>query len=237
MNLKQYLRFEIASSAAVVASIVIMALETFDWSQPVLHALLVADISLSLLFLAEYLYRIATAENKRAYITSFYGIIDLVALLPLFSHALHAAHPVNGARVIRLLRVLRVLRLLKLRRYDEALDRFRAAISLIAAEVTLFSGVAFVFMLTFAFLIYEVEHEAQPKVYQNIFDSIWWAAISLTSVGYGDIYPVTTVGRVLTLLMVLTGMGIVAVPTALLASALSKVRAGEDASESGEPAP
>ena len=64
----------------------------------------------------------------------------------------------------------------------------------------------------------------QPDKYSNIFDSVWWAVISLTSVGYGDVYPVTATGRMLTVAMVLTGMGIVAVPTALLASALSRVQ-------------
>ena len=110
-----------------------------------------------------------------------------------------------------------------MKRYNDALDRYRQALKLISAEAILFTGVAFVFIIGFAFLIFEVEHEAQPDVYRNIFDSIWWATISLTSVGYGDVYPVTIAGRLLTLAMVLTGMGIVAVPTALLASALSRV--------------
>lgn len=209
-------RLEIAVSAAVFASITIMALETFSLPDRLRQALLIADYALSLIFVVEYVLRIAMAENKRAYITSFYGIIDLVALLPILVHA------AASLRVLRLLRVLRVLRLLKVTRYTNALDRYSQALKSIAAEATLFGSVAFVFIISFAFLIYEVEHEAQPEVYSNIFDSVWWAVISLTSVGYGDVYPVTTAGRILTLGMVLTGMGIVAVPTALLASALSR---------------
>ena len=208
-------------SVAVIASIVIMALETFALPTGLKEALFVADAALSLAFVAEYLFRVATAENKRAYITSFYGLIDLVAIFPILVHAL------ASARVIRLLRVLRVIRLLKLKRYNDALDRYRRALKLIAAEATLFAGVASVFILGFAFLIYEVEHELQPDKYGNIFDAIWCAVISLTSVGYGDVYPITDAGRMLTLAMVLTGMGIVAVPTALLASALSRVHDGE----------
>lgn len=147
--------------------------------------------------------------------TSFYGIIDLIAIFPILIHA---------ASSVRVVRLLRIIRLLKIKRYSDALDRYRQALRSIAAEATLFTGVAFVFIISFAFLIYEVEHEAQPGRYRNIFDSVWWAVISLTSVGYGDIHPVTTTGRLLTLAMVLTGMGIVAVPTALLASALSRVQ-------------
>ena len=221
MDLKNNARFEIVMSVAVIASIVIMALETFALPTGLKEALFVADALLSLAFVAEYLFRVATAENKRAYITSFYGIIDLVAIFPILVHAF------ASARVIRLLRVLRVIRLLKLKRYNDALDRYRRALKLIAAEATLFTGVAFVFIISFAFLIYEVEHELQPDKYGNIFDSVWWAVISLTTVGYGDVYPITIAGRMLTLAMVLTGMGIVAVPTALLASALSRVHNGE----------
>lgn len=221
MNPKDNTRFEIASSAAVIASVVIMALETFDFPADLMRALFIVDVALSLLFVLEYIYRFATADDKRGYVTSFYGIVDLVALLPILVHA------ASSVRVVRLLRVLRVIRLLKLKRYSSALDRYRRALQLITAEATLFAGVAFVFILGFAFLIYEVEHEVQPQAYRNIFDSFWWAVISLTSVGYGDVYPVTSIGRMLTLAMLLTGMGIVAVPTALLASALSRVRSDE----------
>ena len=210
-------RFEFAISMAVLASIAVMALETFALPPGLKEALLVVDALLSLVFVAEYLLRIAAAENKREYVTSFYGIVDLVAIFPILFQA------AASVRVLRLLRVLRVIRLLKLKRYNDALDRYRQALKLISAEAILFTGVAFVFIIGFAFLIFEVEHEAQPDVYSNIFDSVWWAVISLTSVGYGDVFPVTIAGRLLTLAMVLTGMGIVAVPTALLASALSRV--------------
>lgn len=217
MNSQGKARFEIAVSVAVFASIAIMALETFAFPRGVKEALFVADVALSLVFIVEYVFRIATAENKRAYVTSFYGLIDLIAIFPILIHA------ASSVRVVRLLRVLRIIRLLKIKRYSDALDRYRRALKLIIAEATLFAGVAFVFIIGFAFLIYEFEHEAQPEVYANIFDSIWCAAISLTSVGYGDVYPITAAGRMFTLTMVLTGMGIVAVPTALLASALSRV--------------
>ncbi len=217
MDLKNRVRLEMAISIGVFVSIAIMALETFALPAGLKEALFIADVVLSLGFVTEYLFRVATAEDKRGYVTSFFGLIDLIALLPILIHA------AASLRVVRLLRVLRILRLLKLSRYNEALERYRQALKLIAAEATLFTGVAFVFIFSFAFVIYEVEHEAQPDVYSNIFDSVWWAVISLTSVGYGDVFPVTIAGRMLTLAMVLTGMGIVAVPTALLASALSRV--------------
>lgn len=223
MKLSDNLHFEIFASAAVIASIVVMALETFAFPPHVRELLLALDISLGLFFVAEYLLRIATAQDKRAYITSFYGMIDLLATLPLLLHM------ASAVRVVRLLRLLRVLRLMKIWRFNTALDRFAKALKLIAPEASLFVGVAFIFIITFAFLIYEIESQHQPDKFQNIFDSIWWVIISLTSVGYGDIYPITSAGRMLALLMVLTGMGIVAVPTALLASALRFSPAEQDA--------
>lgn len=216
MIFKNNARLEIAITIAVFASIAIMAMETFSLPDEWIHLLFLADVTLSVIFVIEYVLRIFTAENKRAYVTSFYGLIDLVALLPLLMHA------AASLRVLRLLRVLRVLRLLKVTRYTNAIDRYKLALKSVVAEATLFSSVAAIFIISFAFLIYEVEHKSQPELYRNIFDSIWWAVISLTSVGYGDVYPVTAAGRMLTLAMVLTGMGIVAVPTALLASALSR---------------
>lgn len=216
MTFKNNARLEIAIGIAVFASITIMGLETFSLPDDWIHALFLADVTLSVIFVIEYVLRIQTAENKRAYFTSFYGLIDLVALLPLLIHA------ATSLRVLRLLRVLRVLRLLKVTRYTNAIDRYKVALKSVVAEATLFGSAAAIFIISFAFLNYEVEHRSQPELYRNIFDSIWWAVISLTSVGYGDVYPVTAAGRMLTLAMVLMGMGIVAVPTALLASALSR---------------
>ena len=167
MDLKNNARLELAISVAVFVSIAIMALETVALPAGLTEALFVADVTLSLVFVAEYLFRVATAENKRGYITSFYGIIDLVAIFPIVVPA------AASVRVLRLLRVLRVLRLLKLKRYNDALDRYRQALTIIAAEAALFTGVAFIFIMSFAFVIYEVKHEAQPGKYRNIFDSIW----------------------------------------------------------------
>lgn len=219
ISLENKARLEIFVSLAVVASIAVMALETFALSARLRDAVFIADVSLSLIFLVEYLLRIVTAENKRAYVTSFYGIIDFIALLPILFHV------ADSVRVLRLLRVMRVLRLLKVTRYTEALNRFKEALKSITAEAMLFTGVGFIFSVCFAFMIYEVEHEAQPEVYRNILDSIWWSVVSL--VGYGDVYPVTAAGRILTMAMLLTGTGIIAVPTALLASALSQVHNDE----------
>lgn len=91
---------------------------------------------------------------------------------------------------------------------------------------------ALIFLYLSAVGIYFFEHEAQPQRFASVFDGLWWAAVTLSTVGYGDVYPVTLGGRFFTVCVLLLGMGIVAVPTGLFASALSRVRQGEDSETS-----
>ncbi len=222
-------RLELVMIALVILSVTLMVLETLPELAHLAEVFAALDAVLLLVFVVEYLLRIALAERRRGYILGFYGIIDLLAILPGVLHLLLPAVTVlRGIRVIRLVRMLRILRLLKLARYSNAVGRFRLALLTIREELALFSGAALVFALFFSFLIYEAERHTQPHYYTSVPATLWWVVISLTSVGYGDGYPLTTTGRLLTVVMLLLGMGIVAVPTALLASALSKVRRAED---------
>lgn len=214
-------RLELLMIALIILSVIFMIVETLPELENQKQVFVAIDKAFLVIFVVEYLFRIATAEPRRDYIFSFYGIIDLLAILPGFVHA------AAGLRVIRLVRLLRILRLLKLARYTDAVDRFRLALAEIREELVLFTGTATVFTIFFSFLIYEVERHAKPDYYSSVPATLWWAVISLTSVGYGDGHPETTLGKMLTVVMLLLGMGIVAVPTALLASALGKARRAE----------
>ena len=225
-------RLELVMIALIILSVTLMILETLPGLQHLAEVFATLDTVLLLIFVVEYLLRIALAQRRREYVLGFYGIIDLLAILPgILPLLLPASAGLRGIRVIRLVRVLRILRLLKLARYTSAVGRFRLALVTIREELILFSGMALVFTVFFSFLIYEAERHAQPDYYSSVPATLWWAVISLTSVGYGDGHPQTTLGRLLTVAMLLLGMGIVAVPTALLASALSKVRREEEAEE------
>ena len=218
--------------ALIILSVTLMILETLPELQHLEDVFAALDTALLLVFVVEYLLRVALAQRRREYVFGFLRHHRPAGdPARYFALLLPASAGLRGIRVIRLVRVLRILRLLKLARYTNAVGRFRLALVTIREELILFSGMALVFTVFFSFLIYEAERHAQPDYYSSVPATLWWAVISLTSVGYGDGHPQTTLGRLLTVAMLLLGMGIVAVPTALLASALSKVRREEEEEE------
>lgn len=177
------------------------------------------------LFSLEYLYRIYAAKRKLRFIFSFYGLIDLLAILPFYLAL------VVDLRALRLLRLLRIVRLLQLVHYNKALTRFNKAISKAKEELIIFITAILVLLYFSAFGIYYFEHEVQPAVYASIFDALWWAVVTLTTVGYGDMYPITVAGRIFTFIILMLGLVFIAVPTGIVASALSAVRREDEETE------
>lgn len=208
-----------AISGLIVYSVVCFSVETLpDLSFEIIQFLRYSEILIVLIFTVEYLYRIFQAPNKIKFIFSFYGLIDLVAILPFYiSFAV-------DLRTMRLVRLLRLLRILKLARYNSAIKRFSKAIFIAKEELIIFTLASLVVLYLAAVGIYHFEHRAQPEVFRSIFDCLWWAVATLTTVGYGDIYPVTIGGRLFTFFILMVGLGLVAVPAGIVASALSAVR-------------
>ena len=124
--------------------------------------------------------------------------------------------------------MLRLLRLLKLARHNAAVVRFREAFGLAKEELLVFFSVAVVTLYLSAIGIYHFEHEAQPEKFTSVFSSLWWAVTTLTTVGYGDVYPVTLGGRIFTFFVLMVGLAVVSVPSGIFAAALSKTRERED---------
>ena len=176
------------------------------------------------IFTLEYLMRIYACVEEPKYRHAFLGrfkqarntatIIDLLAILPFFLEVL-----LGSVLDLRFLRTFRLARLLKLTRYN---DSTKILTTVIAREWPVISASAFIMILMVimtASLGYVFEHEAQPEKFDNIPNSVYWAIITLASVGYGDISPITPIGRFMTVVMSLLGIGIFAIPAALLASA------------------
>ncbi|PWH85491.1 ion transporter [Brumimicrobium oceani] len=174
------------------------------------------------LFTAEYILRIYIAKKPFKYIFSFYGIIDFLAILPFFMIATH------DFLALRAFRIFRVFRAFKLIRYNKALNRFHLVAKLIREEVILFLIVTGIFIFLASAGIYHFENKAQPELFKSIFHGGWWAIVTLTTVGYGDVYPITVGGKIFTFFMLMIGVGIVTIPAGLVASALTKARQIED---------
>lgn len=169
-----------------------------------------------LIFTFEYLLRVLLSDRKLKYIFSFYGIIDLFSILPFFLSAQ------IDLRSLRTLRLLRLLRIAKLIRYNEVVSKYKDAIIEIKSELILFLTFTLITMYLAAVGIYYFENPAQPEVFDSVFSSLWWAVATLTTVGYGDIFPITAGGKIFTFIILMMGLGVVAVPTGLLSSALTK---------------
>jgi voltage-gated potassium channel len=210
-------------TSLIVLSVVFYSIETLpDLKGSTRQLLRYFEITIVSVFTIEYFYRIYTSERRLKFIFSFYGLIDLLAILPFYlSTAI-------DLRSLRLMRLLRLVRILKLARYNRAITRFSKAVNLVKEELIIFTLASLVLIFLSAVGIYHFEHNAQPEVFKSIFDSMWWAVASLTTVGYGDIYPITIGGRIFTFIVLMVGLGLVAVPTGIVASALSEVRKQND---------
>ena len=130
-------------------------------------------------------------------------------------------------RAVRVFRLLRLFRILKLLRYSQAINRFHRAFIIAKEELILFTLVSLILLYLSAVGIYFFENAAQPEQFKSVFHSLWWAVATLTTVGYGDIFPITAGGRIFTFFVLMIGLGIVAVPAGLVASALSQARREE----------
>ena len=214
--------FDATVLALILISIATLSIETLPNLSPATRfALKLSETIITLLFTLEYFARIATVRSKKAYIFSFYGLIDLFAILPFY---LALGIDLRGLRAFRL---FRILHLLKMTRYTRAVSRFRRALAIAKEEIVLFSIATGILLYISSIGIYYFESKAQPEQFASVFHSLWWAVATLSTVGYGDIYPITLGGRIFTFVVLMIGLGIVSVPAGLVASALSEARKAE----------
>jgi voltage-gated potassium channel len=214
-NKSKYFAFFI--QALILLSIVTFSIETMPNLKPQTKLILQnIEIFSVVVFTIEYLLRIYVADSKPRFVFSFFGIIDLLAILPFY-----LSFGVD-LRSLRALRFLRLFRVLKLVRYNRAINHFTRAISTAKEEIFLFIFVTLILIYFSAIGIYYFENQAQPDHFSSIFDSLWWAIITLTTVGYGDVYPITVGGKIFTFFILMIGLGIVAIPTGIISSALTK---------------
>ena len=235
MNIKQIIEdsdtrsgrlFDLFIQGLIVLSLITFTIETLpDLSSQARALLNYVEIATVVIFTAEYLLRILVADRKLRFIFSFYGLIDLLAILPFY-----VASGID-LRAIRVLRLFRLFRAFKLLRYTRAMQRFRHALGLIKEELVLFLVACVVLIYVASVGIYYFESTVQPEAFGSVPQCLWWAVATLTTVGYGDVYPLTAGGRIFTFVILMIGLGVIAVPAGLLATSLSETLRKEQLGE------
>lgn len=186
--------------------------------------LLVLEMITVIFFAVDYVFRIVTArfmylDKKESqailkYVFSFDGIVDLLSFFPYF---LPIIFPM-GTVAFRMLRIIKIFRLFRVNAYYDSLNVIKEVLN--SRKQQLFSSVfiILVLMVGASLCMYSLEHEAQPEVFKNAFSGIWWAASTLLTVGYGDIYPVTMLGKMFGIVIAFLGVGMVAIPTGIISA-------------------
>lgn len=167
------------------------------------------------IFTAKYLYPDVTEPRAISkYLFSFSGIVDLLSFVPYYMPFFFP----SGAVAFRMLRIIRIFRLFRINAYYDSLNVITEVI--VSKKQQLLSSVfiILVLMLSSSLCMYSLENRAQPEVFTNAFSGIWWAASTLLTVGYGDIYPVTTIGKIFGIFIAFLGVGMVAIPTGIISA-------------------
>lgn len=207
----------------VVVSVVVAFLSTFELSDALTQTLSTLETVFVVLFSVEYVVRVWTAEliypklspwkSRLRYMLSPMAIIDCLSILPFYL-------PLVGISVgtLKAIRLVRLLRIFKINRYTNALTLIGRVLKTRASQ--LLSSILVIFILIFiaSMLMYDVEHKAQPEVFNNAFSAMWWAMSTITTVGYGDIYPITTAGRIISAFITFLGIGLTAIPTGIISA-------------------
>lgn len=217
--------FDYTIQLLILLSLVAFSIETLpNNSDELIEFLYVFEIFCITVFSIEYFLRILISNKPFNYIFSFYGIIDFLAIIPYYLSSI-------DLRFLRAFRVFRVFRAFKLIKYNKALNRFQIAYKIVKEELTLFLVVILILLFIVSAGIYFFENQAQPEVFKSIFHSSWWSIVTLTTVGYGDVYPITLGGKIFTFFVLIIGVGVVTVPAGLVATSLSKAREIQDEEE------
>ena len=213
----------------IIVNILLVVLDTFNFPSWYVKLSSGIEIISVVVFTIEYVLRLFTADLKYSdkghirarikYIFSFMAIIDLLAILPFY---IPFIFPID-LRVLRALRIFRLFRLFKFGRYTAALQVIGTVLKKKRSQLVSSMMVIFILMVVASILMYNVEHDAQPEVFKNALSGLWWSVATFTTVGYGDIFPITAAGKVLATIMALLGIGLVAVPTGIISAGFIEV--------------
>jgi voltage-gated potassium channel len=210
-------KVEIFIQILIVLSLICFTIETIPSLSPDTYKILnTLEIVFVAIFTLEYVARIYFSKLKTRFIFSFFGLIDLIAIVPFYLSLGF------DLRFVRATRLVRVFRLLKLTRYNKAVNFLSSAFKDSKEELIVFSFLASALLYLTSVGIYYFEKDLQPEVFGSVPQALWWSVVTLTSVGYGDVTPISTAGKIFTSIILFLGIGLISVPSAILVSAFSK---------------
>lgn len=233
--------FDLFIIILIVLNVIMVIADTFTVPPSVREIFGIVETVSVIIFTIEYLCRIWTsdylypelspAKARIKYIFSFMALIDLLAILPFYiPYVIHI-----DLRVLRLLRMIRLLRIFKVNRYTDALTGMLKVFKAKASQLFSSMLIVFLLMIIASVIIYSVENPAQPDKFENAFSGLWWAIATLTTVGYGDIYPITALGKILSAVIAVLGIGLVAVPTGIISAGFMEQIQEKEKSKEIEP--
>ncbi len=209
--------FDIALIIAIVISVILVIVESVVTEPGTLRdALFIAEWVLTALFTAEYIARLIAVRRPFAYATSFFGIVDLLAIVPAYASIFVAGG--HYFLVVRVLRLLRIFRIFKLAHFLTQADVLRSALRASRVKITVFLFTVLTLVVIIGALMYVIE--GAENGFTSIPLGMYWAVVTLTTVGYGDLAPATTLGRLVASLVMILGYGIIAVPTGIVTTEL-----------------
>lgn len=204
----------------IISNIAAAFLETFDELSDYFVMFTAVEAVTVCIFCVEYALRIWTADilypkkgrvaSRLRFLCSFDGIVDLLTILPFFF--------LSGFIVFRMLRVVRILRLFRINSQYDSFNVITTVLVEKRNQIVSSVFIIIVLMLASSLGMYSAEHSAQPEAFQNAFSGIWWSVSTLLTVGYGDIYPITTVGKIMAIIIAFLGVGVVAIPTGIISA-------------------
>ena len=205
----------------IILSVLVVILESMDQIELAIgRYLMILEWIFTILFTAEYLMRIYSTRRSRKYIFSFWGIIDLFSFLPTYIGILFTS--VHFLVAIRILRLIRIFRILKLTRYFSESQELGKALWASVHRIAVFFLVLFLIVLIMGSMMYVIEGGVNG--FESIPQSIYWAIITITTVGYGDVVPVTALGKIISSLIMIIGYSIIAVPTGIITAEIASTR-------------
>lgn len=211
--------FDVILLIAILTSVLLVMLESVESINKQHTSLLnIAEWIITVLFSIEYVLRIITINKPKKYIFSFYGIIDLLSTLPMYIAILFSG--ASGLLALRALRLLRVFRILKLARYIGASNNFLRALKASKAKIAVFLFFVLILCTILGTVMYMIE--GAENGFTSIPRSVYWAIVTLTTVGYGDIAPHTPFGQLIASIIMILGYGIIAIPTGIVSSEMIK---------------